>query len=427
MSIGYRASFQIIHPNIGGGSGVAIWRDGSNRYIYIATAYHVVEQVENHALVCIDYKGFRHNDYRFIVLDKTYDFALIELRGVPSYVPHATLLTPYADKVLLPGDNIYVVGWPLAIDANSVSNGALRSCRWTLNGTMNQVLVSAPVFGGNSGGGVFLARTHQLLGVVSWGVTNGETMNGVVPYTVIYEALMYFMYKPTVVNNFDTPFPTCGESYLFGVDGIKINSSAFQFGFQPQHPELGRLGSAGIFVLSVLPDSPASDAGLASLVVDQERDLAVYDVVWGVRRPGKKEFIMLTEENSLDMILYNFYTNIYRRQRRYLSSRALNTNRRYTAYGRDLPDTLDIEVLTSHVIDDMFDQTYQIRPVRLVKRHVYYSTHEQGKDPSVFQNEFLCKSITTNDNTVHKNVAAPTNRHGPTHALLRQLFQHMSR
>ncbi len=44
----YRATFQIVNLAAGtGGTGVAIWRDQRNNYLYIATAYHVVEDMSS--------------------------------------------------------------------------------------------------------------------------------------------------------------------------------------------------------------------------------------------------------------------------------------------------------------------------------------------------------------------------------------------
>ena len=115
-------------------------------------------------------------------------------------------------RLITAGADVYVIGWPELFDHNSISVGCIRSKFWNLSGAMNQLVISAPVFGGNSGGGVFLKATNELLGIVSWGLGSDETFNGIVPYNVIYEGLLYFMYRPTLA----LPSRVYCEGYYLG-------------------------------------------------------------------------------------------------------------------------------------------------------------------------------------------------------------------
>ncbi len=375
----YRATFQIVNLSVGaGGTGVAVWRDLRNNYLYIATAYHVVEGMESDGIF-IDYLGRKYTNFIYIVLDKTYDFALVELRGVPTQIPTVGIATRTSTSINY-GSDVYVIGWPLLMDSNSVSSGSLRSPRWNANGCMNQLLISAPVFGGNSGGGVFLRSTNELIGVVSWGLTNDETLNGIVPHTVILEALFYFMYRPTL----STPVKVSGESYLFGVEGLLIDPFTMQYWLQPSFPALSAFGNVGMILLSVLPSSPASAAGFANLVTTGGE--YTFDIVWAVRRPGGA-YTYITEETSLDDILYSYYVTQNHMRRRIIPRRSQNepANRPLNIV---LPTTLQIECLTSRVVNDIPDNNFIVKSVTLVKRDVYYDS-VTGDDPSSFGNEFL--------------------------------------
>lgn len=377
----FQATFQIVNLTAGaGGTGVAIWRDTANNYLYVATAYHVVEDMTEGMFV--DYTGRKYTTYNYIVLDKTYDFALVELRGVPTSIPSVILATRISAAFTY-GADLYVIGWPLLMDSNSVSSGALRSPRWNANGTMNQLLISAPVFGGNSGGGVFLKSTHELIGVVSWGLVNDETINGIVPFTAIAEALYYFMYRPSLA----TPALTCGESYLCGVQGFLIDPFTMQYWLQPTHPSLTGFANVGMIVTSVLPTSPAASAGFVSLARSDGK--YTFDIVWGVRRAGGGgAFTFINEENALDSILYSYYVTANHGRRRLLPRRSRGEAAN-AALDIVLPTSLQIECLTSRVVNDVPDNNFVVKPVTLVKRAAYYAAVGGGEDPSTFGNEFL--------------------------------------
>lgn len=373
----FRATFQIVNLSVGsGGSGVAVWRDTGNNNLYIASAYHVVEDMKQGLF--IDYTGKKYTEFNFIVLDKTYDFALIELKGVSTLIRPVSIQN-YISKIPL-GADVYVIGWPLLMDNNSISSGTVRSTNWNMNGIINQILISAPIFGGNSGGGVFIKETHQLIGVVSWGIKNNETINGVVPFNIILEALYSFIYNPNLI----TPSPINSESYIFGVSGILIDPFHMNYNLNPTLPQLSQFGSAGMIVLSVLPSSPAANVGFTNVVNNNNK--YSYDIIWGIKPINISNYVFINEERSLDSIIYLMYRTTQHVNRRLLPTRskgepinnALNIN---------LPNTLIIDCLVSRVINNVHDNKFINKRITLIKRNNYYQIN--NGDSSTFGNEFM--------------------------------------
>lgn len=383
----FRSSFQIVNLSAGsGGAGIAVWRDLRNLNLYVATAYHVVDGMTNGLF--IDYSGKKYTNFNFIILDKLYDFALVELIDVPQLfqVTNASeLIIPVriADRTstaVTHGTDIYVIGWPLLIDSNSVSSGTIRSPKWNMNGIMNQILISAPIFGGNSGGGVFLKQSHELVGIVSWGLRNNETINGIVPHTTILDALFYFMYRPTLV----TPSRVTSESYLLGISGYLIDPFIMQYNIKPTLSPLNSYGCVGIIVISVLPNSPASNAEFSKLI--QLNNKYTYDIIWGVRIIGS-EYLYITEENSLDSILYKLSVTPAHNNRKILPVRPRGETI-YSTLDIVLPSNLIVECLVSRVVNNIPDNVFINKRVTLVKRETYYNLN--GDNIISFGNKFMC-------------------------------------
>ncbi len=91
-------------------------------------------------------------------------------------------------------DEVYAIGCPLGNDPIP-TKGAISSTRNVLNGT-NYWMINAPTYYGNSGGGVFLADTRELIGVFSKIYTHGRGNPVVIPHmglcmpvTTIYDWL----------------------------------------------------------------------------------------------------------------------------------------------------------------------------------------------------------------------------------------------
>lgn len=378
-----RATFVILNKAVyAGGSGVAVWRDTSNARLYVATAYHVVEGANSGSgeLVLIDSAMRKYTTVTPVILDRTYDFALLEVTGVPSSIPVVTVQSTYAEPIGK-GADVYMIGYPLLYDTLSVSGGSVRSEAWTANGVMNQILVSAPCFGGNSGGGVFLKSNHRLIGLVSWGIVDQETFSGLIPYRVVYEAILYFMYRPAL--SFSVPSLVSYESYFFGAQGYLIDPFLMD-DLAPQDPRLVSHGAAGTIVVSVAENSPASAAGFATAP-----NYSNFQIVWGVSRTNSDSYTWITEERSLDSILFSL-AQTSAHSRRSILNRRSQGQAAYAGLDIVLPAQLDVKMLVSSVIDGVHDQTFTDRTVTLVKRHVYYAANG-SEDPSTFGNEYLTK------------------------------------
>ncbi len=379
MEVNQKSCVSIVNNTVGcGGSGVVIWRDALNTKSYVATAFHVVEGMTDGSIIDINYKKYKQ--ITPVILDKTYDFALLEVSGLPKDIPVAKIAPP--SRLITAGADVYVIGWPELFDHNSISVGCIRSKFWNLSGAMNQLVISAPVFGGNSGGGVFLRATNELLGLVSWGLGSDETFNGIIPYNVIYEGLLYFMYRPTLA----LPSRVYCEGYYFGARTYACDPFTLESMIGAgSHPVISTSAAVGMLVCDVVPGSPAAAAGFTPITVSSTG--YTFDVVWAVSRAGKAQWTYITEEAALDTILWKYaYTTTHGR-RSLLTTRAKAGDPKTAGLDIMLPATLEVDVLVSRVVGSVHDNNYVVRRVTLVKRDDFYTSY--GGDASTFANEFL--------------------------------------
>ena len=378
MEANQKSCVSIINNTVGcGGSGVVVWKDALTNKAYVATAYHVVEGMADGSLIDCSYKKYKQ--ITPIILDKTYDFALLEVQGIPKDVPAAKIAPP--SRLITVGADVYVIGWPELFDHNSISVGCIRSKYWNLSGAMNQIIISAPVFGGNSGGGVFLKATNELLGVVSWGLGNDETFNGIVPYNVIYEALLYFMYRPTLA----LPSRVYCEGYYFGARTYACDPFTLESMITTSHPVISTYAAAGMIVCDVVAGSPAATADFKSIEVGNAG--YTFDVVWAVSRAGKNQWSYITEESAFDTIVWKYgYTTMHGR-RALMTTCAKAGDPKMAGLDIVLPATLEIDVLVSRVVNNVHDNNFVTRRVVLVKRNDFYAAN--GGDASTFSNEFM--------------------------------------
>ena len=107
----------------------------------------------------------------------------------------AALLEVYTDEALPNGaelatrkqladtrifDRIYAVGCPLGNDPIPTP-GEIATCRHRVEGELYW-MINAPTYIGNSGGGIFDAETHELLGIFSKIYTHGSMRSTIVPH-----------------------------------------------------------------------------------------------------------------------------------------------------------------------------------------------------------------------------------------------------
>lgn len=112
--------------------------------------------------------------------DVELDVALLELETTEP-VPHGARL-PSRERLteVQVFDSVYAVGCPLGNDPIPTA-GEIASTNHLVDGE-SYWMISAPTYIGNSGGGIFDARTHELLGIFSKIYTHGSLRSTIVPH-----------------------------------------------------------------------------------------------------------------------------------------------------------------------------------------------------------------------------------------------------
>jgi len=149
---------------------------------YVLTAWHVVRDIvdQGEDIVATVYQGAAgRTDVRAHLVAKSLmlDSALLRLETDEIFAGVARLLPRDQAAAVDVWDEIYAVGCPLGSDPLPTS-GAISSLNNVLGGA-NYWMISAPCYFGSSGGSIFLAENHRMVGVFSKVYTYGE---GVVSY-----------------------------------------------------------------------------------------------------------------------------------------------------------------------------------------------------------------------------------------------------
>ncbi|MEZ5964640.1 MAG: trypsin-like peptidase domain-containing protein [Planctomycetota bacterium] len=156
---------------------------------YVLTSYHVVRNIlsdtpaaKKDGIQTTIYRGDERRDVRadLVLFEAGIDAAVLKLRSEDVWANLAQVLPPDQATQVEVWDPIYAVGCPLGNDPIP-THGAVSSLKNELNGT-NYWMINAPTYFGNSGGGVYLADTRQLLGVFSKIYTHGKGNPVVIPH-----------------------------------------------------------------------------------------------------------------------------------------------------------------------------------------------------------------------------------------------------
>ena len=75
-----------------------------------------------------------------------------------------------------PGNKCYVIGDPRGIDAVSICDGIIRDNKYIYNNLIESMCVSAPIYGGNSGGPITNSN-GEVIGLISYGLNNTDTIS----------------------------------------------------------------------------------------------------------------------------------------------------------------------------------------------------------------------------------------------------------
>ena len=168
------------------GSAVLIHRGEDERgpYYMGLTSYHVVRDIlsERGAVedprdewidVFLERKGVEMQlRAKMVTEDVGLDLALLRIDSDLDLSPVAKLAPLSRDAEIETFCPVYTVGCPLGTAAQA-TRGEITRRDWQLGG-QNLWMVSSPAYFGNSGGGVFLEETHELVGIFAKIYTHGN-------------------------------------------------------------------------------------------------------------------------------------------------------------------------------------------------------------------------------------------------------------
>lgn len=156
---------------------------------YLITAWHVIRDIqagpENaHVPVPVTIYGqdrrISPETAELLKFDANIDVALLQLNSTKPVECGARLASrPQLDGIRI-FDQVYAVGCPLGNDPIPTF-GEIADTQHMVDG-VRYWMISAPTYIGNSGGGIFDAQTHELLGIFSKIYTHGTMRPTVVPH-----------------------------------------------------------------------------------------------------------------------------------------------------------------------------------------------------------------------------------------------------
>ena len=193
------------------GSGFMITGPNPSSYGYILTAAHVIGDPNlSGNPVCADiwiqttYPTnyiYKINGSTNVVMgyDKIADVAVMRIQG--SNFNKVFNIKDSRTELKI-GDVINTIGYPGGVDNQSISRGIVRDNKSQPEGfVMESVLTDISIYGGNSGGPL-ITDDGKVVGIVSYGYTNKEEINGGVASYLFNPIVNYFLnnYTGSVVN-----------------------------------------------------------------------------------------------------------------------------------------------------------------------------------------------------------------------------------
>jgi S1-C subfamily serine protease len=193
---------------IGAGTIIYSEKKQGGFFVYILTSYHVIKGSIRSRCVRIkvyeDDERWRGTTARIVLHDQDKDIALLKARLKRSPKKVAILATHERLKGLKVFTKVYTVGCPLG-DRPTPTAGHISSLNKEMDGK-RYWMTSAPTVFGNSGGGVFIKNSHELIGISSMVCTLEKPastpvyhMSIVIPLDQIYKWLdhngLQFLHK----------------------------------------------------------------------------------------------------------------------------------------------------------------------------------------------------------------------------------------
>lgn len=174
------------------GSGILLHSEpapGNGYRTKILTAWHVVRDIQGDPpdlQMPVPVQIYREDGTtrlekaKLLAHDPKIDVALLELE-TPDTMEFGARLAPRsrleATQIF---DQIVAVGCPLGNDPIP-TRGEIATCQHEVDGE-HYWMINAPTYIGNSGGGIFESRTHELLGIFSKIYTHGSLRPTIVPH-----------------------------------------------------------------------------------------------------------------------------------------------------------------------------------------------------------------------------------------------------
>lgn len=174
------------------GSGVLLasqsLEDGSHR-TQLITSWHVVRDIYTSTddldepiavKLYLDDGTTRFEDATLVAHEVSIDIALLELSTTRRISNGARIASRERLDRIQVFDSVYAVGCPLGNDPIPTA-GEIADIHHHIDGE-HYWMISAPTYIGNSGGGIFDAKTHELLGIFSKIYTHGGARSTIVPH-----------------------------------------------------------------------------------------------------------------------------------------------------------------------------------------------------------------------------------------------------
>lgn len=186
----YAPTTVLIRTDKGGGTGFLVASSG-----IVVTALHVVEGATRVGIKT--FSGDIYDRVSLLAKDPRKDIAVLKIPGFS--LPSVELGN---SDDLTPGDQMVVLGNPLALDqlTTSVSDGILSGVR-DLGDGFKVLQITAPISPGNSGGAVFTAE-GKAIGVVSFKLVKGESLNFAIPINYV-RGLLEIIDPTKPISNFE--------------------------------------------------------------------------------------------------------------------------------------------------------------------------------------------------------------------------------
>lgn len=184
-------------------------RNAEDSYYVALSCYHVIRDIlaeqEDGGIETVFEQGRTSPLYlqgKMIAHDVERDLALIRIDTTEELGKIATLAPRSRSKVIDTFSEIYTVGCPLGTPVQATS-GEISREDWKME-VEDYWMISTPAYFGNSGGGVFLAETCELIGIFSKIYTHGSFqpqvithMGLAVPIDVIHDWLSEVGFTPS--------------------------------------------------------------------------------------------------------------------------------------------------------------------------------------------------------------------------------------